>query len=415
MTSTGWKTHIVGELAKPEKNSFVIGPFGSDLVLSDYRSAGVPVVFVRDIKRNRFSWKSEVYVDHEKAEKLKAHSAKPQDIVITKMGLPPGLAAVYPDDIPDGIVTADIIRLRPNTELVDSYFLCELLNSHMAQKQVYERTAGQTRPKLTLVDYKTLKLTFPSLPEQKKIAQILSTWDKAITTTEQLLANSQQQKKALMQQLLTGKKRLLDRNGERFKEEWKMVKISSVCDVRRGASPRPIKDPQWFASEGRGWIRISDVTASPTKELLNTTQYLSSAGADNSVCVDPGDLIMSICGTIGVPKFIGIPACIHDGFVVFRECQKNLDLSFLYHYLGFLTEKLASGGQPGTQKNLNTGIVGNTLMPWVSKAEQQKIAAVLSTADQEITTLQQQLDHLKQEKKALMQQLLTGKRRVKVQ
>jgi len=194
-----------------------------------------------------------------------------------------------------------------------------------------------------------------------------------------------------------------------------MVKISSVCNVRRGASPRPIKDPKWFASDGRGWIRISDVTASPTKELLNTTQYLSSAGADNSVCVDPGDLIMSICGTIGVPKVIGIHACIHDGFVVFRECQENLDLSFLYHYLGFITEKLASGGQPGTQKNLNTGIVGNTLMPWVSKAEQQKIATVLSTADQEISALQQKLDALKQEKKALMQQLLTGKRRVKVE
>ncbi|WP_258961613.1 restriction endonuclease subunit S, partial [Klebsiella pneumoniae] len=64
--------------------------------------------------------------------------------------------------------------------------------------------------------YQVLKINLPPLREQKKIAQILSTWDKAITVTEKLLANSQQQKKALMQQLVTGKKRLLDENGVRF-------------------------------------------------------------------------------------------------------------------------------------------------------------------------------------------------------
>ncbi len=69
--------------------------------------------------------------------------------------------------------------------------------------------------------------------EQKKIAQILSTWDKAITTTEQLLANSQQQKKALMQQLLTGKKRLLDKNGVRFSGEWKRVELGDLLDYQQ--------------------------------------------------------------------------------------------------------------------------------------------------------------------------------------
>ena len=219
MKKTDWTTYRVSDLAKSERNSFVIGPFGSDLVQSDYRTNGVPVVFVRDIKRSKFEWISNVFVDQEKAEKLKAHAVISNDIIITKMGLPPGLAAVYPENLPDGIVTADIIRLRPNHDVVDSIFLCELLNSHLVQKQVYERTAGQTRPKLTLADYKTLQFRLPFLPEQKKIAKILSTWDQVISTTEQLLANSQQQKKAVMQQLLTGKKRLLDKNGVRFSGE----------------------------------------------------------------------------------------------------------------------------------------------------------------------------------------------------
>ncbi|MGC6766981.1 restriction endonuclease subunit S, partial [Escherichia coli] len=74
----------------------------------------------------------------------------------------------------------------------------------------------------------------PSLPEQKKIAQILSTWDKAISVTEKLLANSQQQKKALMQQLLTGKKRLLDENGVRFSGEWRNSTLSMFCNIAKG-------------------------------------------------------------------------------------------------------------------------------------------------------------------------------------
>src|SRR5690554_2564578 len=87
-------------------------------------------------------------------------------------------------------------------------------------------SAGQSNLSGALV--KAIKVPVPPLPEQKKIAQILSTWDKAITTTEQLLANSQQQKKALMQQLLTGKKRLLDENGVRFSGEWKWLKASEL-------------------------------------------------------------------------------------------------------------------------------------------------------------------------------------------
>src|SRR5690625_5695184 len=81
------------------------------------------------------------------------------------------------------------------------------------------RVGCTTLQEISLSEFRKVQTIIPPLPEQKKIAQILSTWDKAITTTEQLLANSQQQKKALMQQLLTGKKRLLVKCGVRFSGE----------------------------------------------------------------------------------------------------------------------------------------------------------------------------------------------------
>jgi type I restriction enzyme, S subunit len=148
--------------------------------------------------------------------------------------------------------------------------------------------------------------------------------------------------------------------------------------------------------------------------LTKTSQYLSALGAERSVKVDKGDFIMSICATIGVPRIVDMPACVHDGFVVVRDFDKHLDKFFLYHYIDFITDKLADSGQPGTQKNLNTTIVGNIEVPQISLEEQAKIVAVLSSADDEITTLETQLTAVKQQKRGLMQQLLTGKKRVKV-
>jgi type I restriction enzyme, S subunit len=161
-----------------------------------------------------------------------------------------------------------------------------------------------------------------------------------------------------MQQLLTGKKRFKEFEGSEFS----IVKLSEVAKIRRGASLRPIQDPKWFAEEGRGWVRIRDVTASDTY-LLKTSQYLSNLAVEKSVKVDPGDLIMSICATIGVPRIVGIPACIHDGFVVFRGFEQQIDKFFLYHYINLISAKISDSGQPGTQKNINTTIVGNIEVP----------------------------------------------------
>ena len=98
-------------------------------------------------------------------------------------------------------------------------------------------------PQLPGASLSKYSVMLPPLAEQQKIAQILSTWDKAIAVTEQLLANSQQQKKALMQQLLTSKKRLLDENGVRFEGEWEEVLLGDIAKITTGSSNR--QDSNW--------------------------------------------------------------------------------------------------------------------------------------------------------------------------
>jgi len=109
-----WKIVRMVDLAEDRKGATTIGPFGSDLVATDYRLEGVPVVFVRDVKESGFEWNSETYVSDMKARQLKAHSVKTGEVLVTKMGLPPCISCLFPEWMPNGVITADMIRLSPD-------------------------------------------------------------------------------------------------------------------------------------------------------------------------------------------------------------------------------------------------------------------------------------------------------------
>lgn len=182
------------------------------------------------------------------------------------------------------------------------------------------------------------------------------------------------------------------------------VKIGSFCKVRRGASPRPIDNPNYFGGDV-GWIRISDVTKS-FKYLNKTEQYVSPLGESLSVRVDKGDLVMSICGTIGRPIIINIPSCIHDGFVQLYDI-KEANKEYLYYILQHHEKDLERKGQPGTQVNLNTTIVENFEIYFPAKPVQSNIARILSTADAVIEKTQAAIAKYKAIKQGMLQDLFT--------
>ena len=188
--------------------SSVIGPFGSDLVASDYRAIGVPVVFVRDVKADNLQWKSDIYIRERKARSLGAHEVLPGDVGATKMGLPPCVAAVYPESMPNGVVTADIVRLRPNLIRIQSKWLSAFMNSPAVAKQVEQITAGVTRPKVTLRDVRELRLALPPLNEQQGLLKRIEAMDSRCHLEESALAKLVMKKAGLMDDLLTGRVRV---------------------------------------------------------------------------------------------------------------------------------------------------------------------------------------------------------------
>ena len=259
------------------------------------------------------------------------------------------------------------------------------------------------------------KIKIPHLLEQQKIAKILSTWDKAISTTERLIENGIQQKKALMQQLLTGKKRLLDESGKRFEDEWKSKVFKNILKLDRGSSPRPIIQYMTDSEDGVNWIKIGD-TKGEGLYINSTKEKITKEGAEKSRKVSKGEVVLSNSMSYGKPYILNIDGYIHDGWFVIRKFEKNIDVNFLIQILSSeLIQKqykrLAAGG---VVSNISSELVYAVKVDLPSIPEQQKIATVLTSADKEIELLEQQLADLQQEKKALMQQLLTGKKRVKL-
>lgn len=164
-------------------------------------------------------------------------------------------------------------------------------------------------------------------------------------------------------------------------EHWVVLSIKRLSPVQRGASPRPIDDPKYFDDEGEyAWVRIADVSAS-SGVLAESTQRLSALGSSLSVKLNPGELFVSIAGTVGKPCITAIKACIHDGFVYFPLL--SVAPKFLYRI--FEAGQCYAGlGKWGTQLNLNTDSIGSIQ---VALPPSEETSAILRFLDRETSKI----------------------------
>ena len=165
--------------------------------------------------------------------------------------------------------------------------------------------------------------------------------------------------------------------------KWKSCRIGDVASVRRGASPRPIKD---FLSEtGVPWVKISDATSDSTRFINRTKEFIKEEGIKKSVIVKPGDLIVSNSATPGLPKIMNISACIHDGWLLFEDYNGVLK-EYLYYSLIDIRNQLVNQANGSVFRNLKTDIVKNFNIKLPPLEIQQKIVNILSTIDEKIET-----------------------------
>ncbi len=261
---------------------------------------------------------------------------------------------------------------------------------------------------------KGIHVPIPPQLEQSKIAKILSTWDNAISATERLIDNNQQQKKALMQQLLTGKKRLLDNSGKAFEGDYDRVNLSELATIDKSSLGKKTSADFEFS-----YISLSDVETGKIAGKLEKHVYASSPSRARRI-VSNGDILLATVR----PNLKGFAKVKseHDGMIASTGFsvltpKRNVSGSYLYHYLfschitGQINALVVGSNYPAINSSDVSGL--KVYIPCYD--EQKKVAIVLNNAEESLAQLEQQLTDLKQEKKALMQQLLTGKRRVNLE
>ena len=166
----GWAWASPAQLSAGQPYSLAIGPFGSSLKVSDYTSAGVPLVFVRNIRAGAFGGQETVFVTPTKAEELRAHWVNAGHLLITKMGDPPGDVCIYPSNRPTAVITADCIKLQLASNLLCASFFAYAIASAPVQRQVLGITKGVAQLKVSLGRFSSIGLPLPPLPEQIRIA-----------------------------------------------------------------------------------------------------------------------------------------------------------------------------------------------------------------------------------------------------
>ncbi len=197
----GWTWIHPEEISAYENHAIGIGPFGSNLKVSDYREKGVPLIFVKNITRSDFC-RDLKYIDDEKYLELVAHSVKPLDLVITKMGDPPGDCEIYPKGSPEAILTADCLKFRLWEEFANRQFYKSCINSNLVKKQLGLITKGVAQKKMSVDRFKTIFLPFTSPDEQQVIADHLDRISSTLDVQEHVISESLQKLESLRQSIL---------------------------------------------------------------------------------------------------------------------------------------------------------------------------------------------------------------------
>ncbi len=384
-----------------------------------YLHEGIPFIRSQNVHNGSFMRDGLVYISEEQHEKMKGTQVRPFDVLYNITGASIGRCCIFPEELKEANVNQHVCIVRTQPDLLFPEYLCALLNSDIGRRQLYENQAGGGREGLNFENLRSFRISIPTLPEQKKIAEILSTWDDTIEQTHNLLDAKKRQKKALMQQLPTGKKR-----GSNFIKSSEYFKHRFFEIPRDWGYPKIGEIAKECTERNQNSEQLTVLSCSKHKGFVESAQYFGkqvfSEDRSNYKVIKkgwfgyPSNHIEE--GSIGLLQKhnIGIVSPI---YTIFRTSPKVIPE---YFYALFKTEtfrhifQISTNASVDRRGSLRWNEFSLIHVPLPSKEEQRYIVNVLSASDYEINNLENKLIALKKQKRGLMQKLLTGQIRVKV-
>lgn len=306
---------LLKELCEDFKSEIVDGPFGSNLKRVDYTTSGKPVLKIQNISPFKITLKKMDYVNEQKYSELKRHSYSVGDIIMTKLGDPLGASAIV-EDLDDGLIVADLVRIR--AKKVNTKYLCYHLNSPITNDFINSKQKGTTRPRVRIADVRELPIYIPSLPEQKRIVEIL---DEAFEAIDQAKANIEkniQNAEELFQSKLN---EVFSLKGE----GWVINEIGEVCELYQGLAINKKTKHLLVQSSSLPLLRIKDLKNN------SVSQYVAEKGFPEKARVYENDIIYTRTGSLGL-VFRGKNGVLHNNS--FRVVpDSGISKDFLFWWL----------------------------------------------------------------------------------
>lgn len=412
----GYKKTEVGII--PEdwevKSKFINIFSGNGFKLNEYVEDGIPLIRINNVTHGKLldnDWK---YLPHEYRDTYNSYLIKRGDILLAlNRPITRGKLKICSVDIDEAILYQRVGKLSMDESKFSSKYYY-YMQSSLFMKKLEAGLVGTDQPYIKNSEFKEIEFIVPSLKEQEKIAEILSTVDSQIDDTEKLIEKSKELKKGLMQKLLTkgiGHSEFKKTEVGEIPSSWEVKRLEEVCNIKGGK--RLPKGCQLLDEKTKNpYIRVADMYEGGVN--LKNIKYVPFEAADKikNYRISKDDLFISVAGTLGI---VGKVPTELDGANLTENADKLCDIKINKEFLmrvlqstpiqNIIEAEKTSNAQPKLALNR----IREFIISVPSKEEQEKIAQILSSVDNEIEEYENKKQKLEELKKGLMQQLLTGK------
>lgn len=375
---------------------------------NEYFGRGYKFVNLQDVFNTNYL-KNKNYGLVELTEKeLLENNLRKGDVIFVRSSVKPsgvGLTSVVLEELVDTAFAGFLIRFREYDKVLDLNYKKYCFYFPGFRNELLKRSTISANTNINQDNLAKLKINIPSLPEQTKIADFLSTVDDKIQNQQGKITHLENIKKGFMQKIFSRKIRFKDDGGEEF-PEWEEKKLGDIRHtITKGTTPK-----QFIETKEINFIKIESIDDVNilNSRCLNISKDVHYGDLKRSI-LEENDILFSIAGSLGrccIVKKENLPANTNQALAIIR-IRKDIDHRFILNILqssimkNYIYKNITVGAQP----NLSLEQVANFKFPLPCLKEQQKIADFLLSFDEKIATEKETLEHLKQFKKGLLQQM----------
>jgi type I restriction enzyme S subunit len=385
-----WEVRSLQDLCKEEITYGIVqcGP---------HVPSGIPYIRVSDMDGPILDTEKMLCTSSQIASRFRRSEVRHGDIVYALRGRLGDVRSV-PLDLDGANLTQGTARISPGLSVHSPFLLWALRNPEVVLRACAE-SKGTTFMEITLSDLRQIKIAVPPEPEQVRIASTLSDIEDHFMSLHLELAKKRNLKQATMQELLTGKRRLPGFDGE-----WEVKRLGEISTISMGRTPSRTNQEYW--GRGHTWLSIADLKS---KIVTDSKEEITDSAASSMSVIPKGTLLMSFKLSIGKLSFAGRDLFTNEAICSFNALDASSE--FLYYVLG-RTDFSLYGKQAVKGYTLNMESLQTVEVCLPPREEQDAIASVLSSIDEEILILDERREKALSIKQGMMQQLLTGKIRL---